>query len=504
MLKIKDKIKFLRDALKRHPLVFLMISAALVRLAAVIYSKGYLAHDDHFCVIEDASELIRTGSLRFLGESPHRSFFYPGLHYVIFKLFNAFDIYSPGIMMFFVRLLHVSFSLLTVFFGYKLTRQIAGKDAAFSAGLLLSFYFIMPFLAVRQLIEHVTSVFLVTGIYYGHLFTVKKKNGYIFISGLLLAIASVIRFQSAIFFLVVLIYIFFREKKKAAVLFFVSGILIMLMQGFLDLALFGNFLVTPINYIKFNLENATSYVTGPWYNYVLLIAAAFVPPFSFYMIWGVIKSFKLSRIIFYPTVAFFIMHSLFPGKQERFIFPIIPLIIIMGISGLWCWKNSPGNNFLKGKTFKWSWRIFWVINMLVLIPATLNYSQKARIAPLLYLNKKEEVSTIIIDKTEVSPMIPYFYLTKAPKIFSVKKEENFTGAIDYITSNHKKNDRHFVVMFTNDKLEKHLNMLKEQMPEATFKKEKLISPSLIDYILHKMNPRFNRAKVSWIYRVEID
>ncbi len=478
--------------------------AVLVRLVAVIYSKGYLAHDDHFCVIQIASNFIKTGSLRFLGDNPHRSFFYPGFHYLIFKAFNAVNIYRPEIMMFFVRLVHAFFSLFTVFFGYKLTRRIAGKDAAFAAGLLLSFYFIMPFLAVRQLIEHVTSVFLVSGIYFGHLYRTKKSNKLIFLSGLLLAIAAVVRYQSAIFFLVVLVYIFLKEDKKGAGIFALAGIIMMLMQGFLDLALFNKFLITPVNYIKFNLENATSYVTGPWYNYILLIVAAFVPPFSFYMIWGFVKSHKLSKIAFYPTAIFFIMHSAFPGKQERFIFPIIPFIIILGISGLWYWKNSPGNDFLKKKAFKWSWIFFWILNIVVLVPTTLNYSQKARIVSLLYLNKKQAVTSIIIDKTEVSPMLPYFYLTKNPEIFSVKKEENFPEVFNEIKSNHEKGKKHFIIIFTSNKLEKHLDMLKNYIPAATFKRDKLISPSLVDYILHKMNPRFNRAKVSWIYKMGID
>ena len=45
------------------------------------------------------------------------------------------------------------------------------------------------------------------------------------------------------------------------------------------------------------------------------------------------KNWKKEPLLFWPTFLFFAFHTYFPNKQERFILPVIPMIIIAGFIG---------------------------------------------------------------------------------------------------------------------------------------------------------------------------
>jgi len=483
----------LRKTVKEHPLLFVLICAFFVRFIAVIFSKGYMAHDDHFCVVEYAWKLIKTGSFGFMGDMPYRSFFYPGLNYILISLGRFLGLTNPDTLMFFNRLFHALFSLLTVFFGYKIAEKTAGKKAAFFTGMLLSFYFIMPFIAVRQLIEHVSSVLLISSLYFAYSYLEKNKQNLLFLSGILMGIAFMVRFQAAVCAFALFLYFIFKKNIKESIVFSAGFLIIFILQGFLDLATYGKFMASPVNYVIYNMKHSSAYVNGPWYNYILLILAAFVPPFSFFLAAGMIKSFKKIPVIAVPAAAFFVLHSIFPGKQERFILPILPLLIVMGVTGLYLWDKEKG--IFSKNFYKISLYFFWILNTIVLVPATLNYSQKARVEPMLYLNSQNDVSNVILDMTEEKLYAPKFYFTGEADFYRVLDEKDLKNVAE------KANGELYAVVFTAEKAEKHVRMLERNFPDREIKLQKHITPSLIDKILHLMNPKYNKAKESRVYKI---
>src|ERR1041384_3880885 len=101
----------LRKYWQEKPLVCIMIAAAFFRLLAVIFSKGFGMHDDHFLVIEAAQSWVDHFDYndwlppRATQPSGH-SLFYVGLHYFLFKGLQAIGIFDPQIKMYIVRFLH--------------------------------------------------------------------------------------------------------------------------------------------------------------------------------------------------------------------------------------------------------------------------------------------------------------------------------------------------------------------------------------------------------------
>ena len=145
------------------PLALILIGAAFFRLLAVLFSKGYGMHDDHFLVIEAAQSWVDGRDYNYwipslspqVTEPTGHSLLYPGLHYFLFRLLEGIGMFDPQAKMYVVRLLHALLSMTIVVMGYRLADRLQGKGAAKIAGLLLGMLFFMPMMSVRNLAEFV-------------------------------------------------------------------------------------------------------------------------------------------------------------------------------------------------------------------------------------------------------------------------------------------------------------------------------------------------------------
>ena len=178
---MKDRIlKFWNE----KPLTALIWIAFIVRLPAVFFSKGFGWHDDHFLIIESTQSWVDGKDydnwFPWSGATipDGHSLFYSGLHFILFTLMKWIGIHDPQVKMFFVRLIHALFSLLIVYFGYKIARLYKGEYVAKITGLLLASYWFMPFLSVRNLIEFACIPFLVWGTW----LALPKENQSVYVS----------------------------------------------------------------------------------------------------------------------------------------------------------------------------------------------------------------------------------------------------------------------------------------------------------------------------------
>src|SRR3954469_22024674 len=96
---------------KEKPLTLILLVAAFFRLLAVIFSKGYGMHDDHFLVIEAAQSWVDGHDYNYwlptitktVTKPTGHSLLYPGLHYLFFRALQFSGIYDPQFKMYFVR-----------------------------------------------------------------------------------------------------------------------------------------------------------------------------------------------------------------------------------------------------------------------------------------------------------------------------------------------------------------------------------------------------------------
>jgi hypothetical protein len=485
-----------------NPLVIIMLLAAILRLLAAIFSRGYAMSDDHFVVIHNAQRWL-DGYRNWFAEGHPAGFslVYPGLHYILFYMLKMMGIINPEVKMMIVRLLHAGYSLLTVYFGYKITMRISNRHTANMAGLLLAAFWIMPFMSVRNLIEMVCIPPMMAG-YYLVLKTWEDDHPRYWLSaGVLFGVAFAFRYQSVLIPAGILLVLLFRTEWKRAA-FLVSGLAagMFLLQGIVDWIAWGYPFAALLHYTVSNVDTRYEYITGEWYRYVLLLAGIFIPPVSLFFMYGYARMWKRIDLLFWPTLLFLVFHSVYPNKQERFILPILPFFIIIGLTG---WQDLAGNSefWRKHKALlKNMWIWFWTINTVLLIILTFTYSKKSLVEPMNYLRGKNDLAGIIIEYNhDGMPWFPRFYLGREVPVYRFTKSKSDSAFLHELHDTHQAYPN-YVFFFGNDDLQSRVVRV-EKLLNARLECEKIISPSIMDDILHRLNPAHNLNLTSAIYKI---
>lgn len=492
----------------KQPLMLVMGLAILFRLLAAIFARGWGMFDDHFIVIESAQSWVDgydynawlPGSEGNHGPTGH-NWFYPGIHFLLFSLFKFMGITDPQWKMFIVRLLHGAFSLFTVYYGYRIAEVYGGKKSARLAGMLLAVLWFMPWMSVRNLVEMTCIPLVILG--YWMIIHEKPGRGLflpLFLSGIFFGLAFNIRPQTVFFPLGIgIIYLFRLEWKKLIAITAGALLPVLAIQGIVDTAIWGYPFAELIGYVNVCFTERNDYISLPWYNYFLTIFGLLIPPVSIFLFFGFVKEWKRYLIIFLPALLFFIFHSYFPNKQERFILPMIPLIIIIGSIG---WSEFSGKSafWKKHRTLlRSSWIFFWVINTVVLLVFTFTYSKKARVESMRYLSKYPDIQEILVLDTENSPELqPKFYLGQWPHIGSEYNGDLSPDSLLRLYTFNEPQDQPRFILFTGDKnLDELILKARRQFPQIVY--ETSIEPGFIDWLVHWLNP-INKNRRVIIYR----
>lgn len=485
--------------LKNRPLLSILIIALLVRLIAVFFSKGYSMHDDHFLVIEAAQSWVEgRDDMRFFSKTDAddnngRSFVYAGMHYYLFKALESFSIYDPQAKMYVVRFLHALFSLLTIYFGYKIVRKLSGPETAKQVGLLLALLWLFPPMSVRNLIEMVAIPFLMAAVWYVLISDdenkSQKKYALLLAAGILTGIAFPIRYQTLFFTGGISIVLLLKGKLKESIVYSIGMMAsIGLLSGFLEWLVWDAPFGKLIWYIDYNIKHAQDYSTQPWYTFILQVLIIFLPPISLFVFFGQFNVYKKYFLVFIPTLLFFVFHSYFPNKQERFIFTILPFMLMMGIAG-WNEFYASSAFWQKHKKFvSGAWIFFWIVNTILLSVFIFSYSKKSRTEAVYYFHDKK-VEGILLEHTETyrTYFLPLFYANhKWPHIVDMNKNQTLEGLkaeIDTIPVGSKPD---YVLFLDETNLSQRVERLKVLYPELHI--VEVAKPSLLDWILYKMNP----------------
>jgi len=496
---------------EEKPLVLILFLGIFFRLLAVIFSKGFGFHDDEFLVLDPAGSWVVGHDYNYwLGgsgvanapEGP--SLFYPGLHYLVLYYLHWRGMEDPQHKMYVIRALLALWSLITIVIGYKIADFYGGKKVARQAGLLLSILWFMPMLSVRNLVE----MFCIPPLLLATWFAIdpKRKDRLItyFWIGIFCGIAFNTRFQTALFVGGLGLVIMFRKNWKH---FFMVGFMFLVtvfaVQGVVDIFVWGKPFSEFTSYIKYNVDNAHNYPVGPWYNYFLVLAGILVPPVSLFLMFGFFRSWKKYTILFLPAFLFFTFHSVFPNKQERFILPMIPFVIILGCIG-WnefiseskYWQKHPG--ILKG-----CWTFFWILNCIALPVISTMYSKESRVESMYYLYNQKDFQNYMVEEsyTDKVTQTPFFYANRWD-LHPVEIDNKKTLAQAYTEHKYDTNPLfhpNYVLFFGTVKINERIAAFKKVFPTATYRAT--IEPSYIDKLVCKLNP-VNKNETVYIYKFD--
>ena len=408
------------DVPPANALAALTLIALVPRLVAAIFSQGYFAHDDHFLIVEAAASWVAGFDYNYWlpwnqGADPTpsgHSFFYVGLHYLLFSALKVLGITDPKSTMLIVRLLHALWSLIVVRVGYRIALRLSNEVIAWRTGLFLALFCFMPFLAVRNLVEVACIPFLMLGAWQ----FIRRAHGPTWtdalIAGLWIGMAMNVRFQT-IFFAVGPGLALLLQRRWLHSTTYGLGILLPLaaIQGGIDSFLWGRPFAELTQYVQYNLANTTTYGVLPWYNYLLLLAGIFMPPLSLAVLFGFFRRTS-PLLLWLPVLLFLAIHSYFPNKQERFMFPILPLFFILGFMAWEQWRKASA--WWQKRSGLWNGVLIfvWALNLLLLPFLCTTYSKRSRVEALYSLRDQGRITGMVLDDVEEDePMMPpLFYL----------------------------------------------------------------------------------------------
>ena len=496
-------LKTIKKYWEEKPLLLILIAGFFFRLLSVIFSKGWGMHDDHFLVIEtaqswaDGTDYNNWLPIKGNSQPPGHSYFYPGLHYLLFLFLKLTHINGIQTQMYIVRLIHAIYSISIIYFGFKITEKLSDRKNAALVGLLLAVYWFMPFLSVRNLSEMVCIPLLMYGVY----LIINKNsqpttyNFHFIITGLLFGLAFSVRYQTFIFIAGIFLVLLFQRKWKSILMVIIGLLLtIIIIEGGIDYFIWGHPFAEIKEYIHYNINNAYSYITQPWYTYMLFISGILIPPISIFIFIGFFKVWKKHLLIFLPTFMFLVFHSYFPNKQERFILTIIPFIIILGIIGWNELLNSKIKN-QNSKIIRYSWIFFWFLNFIALPVVSTAYSKKARVESMIYLSKYQNIKYFVQEGTSNIP--PRYYLGQWARYSNISDTTDLATFKKQIALNEPNKFPAFVLFYDDKNLNNRVNTIKNILPGLKY--ETTIEPGFIDKILYKLNP-FNRNQTIYIYK----
>jgi len=474
----------------------IILIGLVLRLIAAFFSEGYGMSDDHFLVIEvakDWSKGVDHSKWFTTADEPiisGRSILYPGIHYLIFEFLDFIGIEKLRVQMYFIRIIHALFSLLAISYIYKISEFLYTRKVAIYASLSYAILWFVPYMSVRNLVEMVVIVPLLSAIWYSSVWIKEKKSpvNHLWI-GLLFGLCFSIRYQVLLFPIGYAIGMLWNKRFKEVIYTFVGGTLwVMLFHGYGDYLSSGHYFGKLFFYLEYNLSFVDNYIKAPWFHYLFTLIIYILPPVSLFLLIGVFRQKREWMPILIGTLFFVFAHSIFQGKQERFIFPMIPLILILGFGG---WSEIYAG--IKSKKFRnWIRYSFFVsggFNLIALLLLTFWFSKSSRVKLMDYFYYHPQYENVVIVNTTQSKgsQFPIAYASDSISLKVINDRSYLsTGEFEELFQA----DAIVIERRFDSSFESFNELLKKRDVQTEFLKT--VNPSLMD----KIHNTFNRTNAN--------
>lgn len=387
--------------MRHHPLLPPFAAGLGLRMVSAAYGYGWFAPDDLTYVIEQARIWFDNPEAPF--PSDIRSLLLPRAFWLVLVGVRALGVTDPA------HGLQVGYGLLGLWSlqgivaAYGLAKPHFGERGAVRAAWLMAAFAIMPHISTRALIEVVAIPPLLWSLLLFDRMAAKSAGSGRFgvgvASGALLGFASMLRFQLGLLFPVLLGMALWRAVKQdqgpwqtratglAGLL--LGGALAGLAQGLLDLSLGRGFLGTPLAYLLFNLQESSRYGASAWYTYLLQLVVFSAPPATLVLAKPLYRAARSHVSVSACLAVFVLAHSWIGHKEDRFLFPILPLFLVL--LGAALAEAAAGARWSRLGS-----RFFWAASTVALVVATFSDAQRNRTVPLLAVARAGEPRRLAI------------------------------------------------------------------------------------------------------------
>lgn len=330
----------------------IFVVSLILTFVISIFSVGFYHPDEQYYAIDFAA--LKLGLITELSSWEHttelRPWSLPGLflHFLnIFKIvgLNAFDM-ALGLRLISAVASWFSLSLFTrrvhVYFNDETLYKIFA--------LFLNFAFFVKFMQVRTSSENWSTVFLLLSL--STLIKEKLTSKDILLFSLLSGLSFLFRHQLGFFVLSIGLFLIILKKvsiKDWLIFFCLPQIGMFLLELGIDSWGYGHISFSPWNYVYQNiiLDKVSGFGTHPFYHYIKMSITK-LGLFGVLMwvglLWFLIKRPK--HLLTWSVFLFILIHHLIGHKELRFLYPVTPVLTLMGF--LYIQERS----LLKSKWFR--------------------------------------------------------------------------------------------------------------------------------------------------------
>ncbi|MCG8699143.1 MAG: hypothetical protein MI922_13905 [Bacteroidales bacterium] len=353
-----------------------VLLCSLIHVFTAWFSVGHYNADEHYQVFEFAYYKLGYLGLDKLPWDYHEQIkpgLLPGVVFVIYRFFELLGIANPFIVAFFARLVAASLSILSA---HLLTQVYASqiKSEIFRRWLVILTYLLwfLVFVNVRLTSEGVSgSLFAIA--FCLPLLNRGKVTYHYFLSGFVLGLSFVVRFQIAFMILGFGMWLLYQRKPFVPIaMMFFGGVLSIASSGLLiDRWFYGEWSLAVWNNVNMNIihDVAAGFGSDPFWYYLNLGFMEGIPPFSLVYIASLIvfSVFMYKSEVTWAVIPYLLVHSVIGHKETRYLFPILPLLPVIIIYSLEIVQQKWIPNITDKKAFKFSVKLFAIMNAVGLL-----------------------------------------------------------------------------------------------------------------------------------------
>ncbi len=343
-----------------------LLAAAVVRLIAAIFSEGYIMSDDHFLAVEPVSSWVHGENYHnwypnAYNETDHAqpfSYAYYFLNFVILKFCALIGIANPFIQAFVLRLAHAILSLWGVYLFVKFAeRLISSVTWRIYAIWFWVFGGVVTVFSVHQLVETACIPFVLLAYLYVLKYFERERMSAIIIAALAFSVSVGMRYQLVFFPLTLGLYLLWKRNWSGAVffgIFFTIGFALTQIDNlfFWHKPIYQHLL----DYQSYNATHFSDYPSNV-FSYFALISYYIFPVITILFLLSLRRrlgaqqdvsqdsskdvaqdalqdvSQDASQVvaIVVGTSVFIAFHLVFPNRQERFLLPAVPFVLLLMI-----------------------------------------------------------------------------------------------------------------------------------------------------------------------------
>lgn len=395
-----------------------------VYLITAIFNRGFIASDEYWIGIDryipaekaSVSHLVHSDDVK----SPVQllPMFLAG------QLARQVGIAAPFPQFAFVVFMMGLFASLIYFFGLNLYQRSLSVRDSFEPKkyglefllLIFSFYFLAPFILTRPMFESVAAPLLFVSAIYAYQYDQSLHRKDLLWALIYFTFAFLFRPQVGLSALTLVLLPLFHRRWSDVAWIFVGGFIAILISGIPDYILLGQFHGSLIKLATYNIDHGRDYGRqSPLYFVWLLLGISFSPFFIRQYTRAFLSvQWRRHRAFF----LYIFLHTTFPQKFERFIIPVIPIMLLIlapFIYDLYCHR----------KTNKVRWNSLIFLNGTLFICCTFLAPQKNITDLALFIGRHPQIEKLI-SFDEALEWIPRAFIgRKEPTLYQVRDTIEF-------------------------------------------------------------------------------